>query len=229
MQGACDICVVIKLRLLNRRPNTCSRRQMHDRVEFFVVSKQRCYSLAVAKIDFLDRGSFRERSNVRALDPGVIVIIEVVNDHNVMTIGQQSFDKMRANESSAASDQNLHWSGTSTTKDTKCTKKIYLFSALKFLYAPASATIVFPFWKFAAHRHGDDLRGAMKRTIWLSALAFVLAFIAMLGWKLWPELTRPKSVDPAFQIPSPLELESIPTASHFDFPLGNENGAMAYN
>ncbi|HLW35917.1 MAG TPA: hypothetical protein VKS98_09680, partial [Chthoniobacterales bacterium] len=69
----------------------------------------------------------------------------------------------------------------------------------------------------------------MKRTIWLSALAFVLAFIAMLGWKLWPELTRPKSVDPAFQIPSPLELESIPTASHFDFPLGNENGAMAYN
>src|SRR5580700_11816781 len=69
----------------------------------------------------------------------------------------------------------------------------------------------------------------MKRVIGASALAFVLAFIGTLAWKLWPELTRSKYVDPAFRIPSPLELESIPTAAHFDFPLGNENGAMAYN
>src|SRR5438067_2103126 len=69
----------------------------------------------------------------------------------------------------------------------------------------------------------------MKKIIALSALAFLLAFIATLSWKLSPELTRPKYVDPAFRIPSPLEIESIPTASHFDFPLGNENGAMAYN
>src|SRR5437763_167204 len=60
-------------------------------------------------------------------------------------------------------------------------------------------------------------------------LAFVISFLGTLAWKLWPELTRPKSIDPAFQISSPLELESIPTALHFDFPLGNENGAMAYN
>jgi len=69
----------------------------------------------------------------------------------------------------------------------------------------------------------------MKRLIALSVLVFVVAFAATLAWKLWPELTRPKYVDPAFRIPSPLDLESIPTASHFDFPLGNENGAMAYN
>lgn len=69
----------------------------------------------------------------------------------------------------------------------------------------------------------------MKRAIWLSVFAFAFTFTATLAWKLWPELTRPKYVDPAFRIPSPLELESIPTASHFDFPLGNENGAMAYN
>src|SRR5438270_13149564 len=69
----------------------------------------------------------------------------------------------------------------------------------------------------------------MKRTIWLSAFAFIATLIATLAWKLGPELTRPKSFDPAFRIPSALELESIPTASHFDFPLGNENGAMTYN
>lgn len=59
--------------------------------------------------------------------------------------------------------------------------------------------------------------------------AFVIAFLATLAWQLWPELTRPKSIEPAFQLPSPVDLESIPTASHFDFPLGNKNGAMAYN
>ena len=69
----------------------------------------------------------------------------------------------------------------------------------------------------------------MKRAIWLSVFAFAFAFAATLAWKLWPELTRPKYVDPAFRLPSPLELELVPTATHFDFPLGNENGAMAYN
>jgi Peptidase family M23 len=69
----------------------------------------------------------------------------------------------------------------------------------------------------------------MKRLIGLGVLVFVVTFIATIVWKLGPELTRPKHVDPAFRIPSPLELASIPTATHFDFPLGNENGAMAYN
>jgi hypothetical protein len=69
----------------------------------------------------------------------------------------------------------------------------------------------------------------MKRLVALSVFGFVLGLVATLAWQLWPELTRPKFVDPAFRLPSPLELESIPTASHFDFPLGNENGAMAYN
>lgn len=82
---------------------------------------------------------------------------------------------------------------------------------------------------FAAERCGCDLRVGMKRLIALSVLVFLVAFAATLAWKLWPELTRPKYVDPAFRIPSPLDLESIPTASRFDFPLGNENGAMAYN
>src|SRR5947199_8207716 len=69
----------------------------------------------------------------------------------------------------------------------------------------------------------------MKRAIWLSALAFVLAFAVILAWKIGPELTSPNYVDPAFRMLSPLELASIPTATHFDFPLGNENGALAYN
>ncbi len=69
----------------------------------------------------------------------------------------------------------------------------------------------------------------MKKWIVLSVATFALSFLATIAWKLGPDLMRPKYVDPAFRIPSPLELASIPTATHFDFPLGNENGAMAYN
>src|ERR1700694_999265 len=60
-------------------------------------------------------------------------------------------------------------------------------------------------------------------------LAFAVSFVVRITLKLWAELTRPKFVDPALRIPSPLELASIPTAIRFDFPLGSENGAMAYN
>jgi hypothetical protein len=60
-------------------------------------------------------------------------------------------------------------------------------------------------------------------------LVFLLSCVATIAWKLWPELTRPRKTEPAFQLPSPLELAALPTATRFDFPLGSENGAMAYN
>ena len=67
----------------------------------------------------------------------------------------------------------------------------------------------------------------MKRTAFYTAL-FVISALAMLTWRLWPELTRPTHLDPAFQIPSPFELASLPAAKRFDFPLGSEHGAVSY-
>ncbi len=61
------------------------------------------------------------------------------------------------------------------------------------------------------------------------AAVLVVSFLATLFLRLWPELTRPRRVDLAFQLPAPLELASLPTVARFDFPLGSENGAMAYN
>src|SRR5947208_12912779 len=69
----------------------------------------------------------------------------------------------------------------------------------------------------------------MKKLIASGAAAFAISFIVTLWFRLGPELTRPKFVDPALRIPSPLELASLPTAARFDFPLGSENGAMSYN
>jgi hypothetical protein len=60
-------------------------------------------------------------------------------------------------------------------------------------------------------------------------VAFLIAVCGTLVIRLWPELTRSHKFDPAFYLPSPLDLASLPTATRFDFSLGNENGAFAYN
>jgi Membrane proteins related to metalloendopeptidases len=63
----------------------------------------------------------------------------------------------------------------------------------------------------------------------LLAGLFLIGLIAPLFLRLWPELSRPARVDPAFRFLPAMELASLPTAARFDFPLGSESGAMAYN
>ncbi len=73
-------------------------------------------------------------------------------------------------------------------------------------------------------------RGNRRLAFALLLLAlFLVTAAATLFLRLRPELTRPRHVSLSFQLPPPLEMASIPTATRFDFPLGNEHGAMAYN
>jgi len=63
----------------------------------------------------------------------------------------------------------------------------------------------------------------------LLLLLFLLALIGGLYFRLAPELRRPALIDPAFQIAQAMLLAALPTAARFDFPIGSENGALAYN
>lgn len=67
------------------------------------------------------------------------------------------------------------------------------------------------------------------RSILLFVAIFFVALSAGLVFRLAPELRRPAKIDPAFETASPLFLASLPTATRFDFPIGSENGALAYN
>jgi murein DD-endopeptidase MepM/ murein hydrolase activator NlpD len=60
-------------------------------------------------------------------------------------------------------------------------------------------------------------------------LIFLVAVAAGLFFRLGPELRRPSKVSPAFQLASPVLLAGLPNATRFDFPIGSENGAFAYN
>ena len=63
----------------------------------------------------------------------------------------------------------------------------------------------------------------------LLAFTFLLALATGIYIRLAPELRRPARIAPAFQTASPIVLTSLPTAARFDFPIGSENGALAYN
>ena len=60
-------------------------------------------------------------------------------------------------------------------------------------------------------------------------LVFLLVMLGALWFRLGPELHRPGEVAPAFQIVPAIELASLPTTRRFDFPIGTEHGAFAYN
>src|SRR5687767_12949222 len=72
-------------------------------------------------------------------------------------------------------------------------------------------------------------KGRTFARVALILAAFCIGFLAMLAYRLGPELTRPTRIDPALQLPSPLELATLPTAARFDFPIGSEHGALTYN
>ncbi|MDQ6809586.1 MAG: M23 family metallopeptidase [Verrucomicrobiota bacterium] len=63
----------------------------------------------------------------------------------------------------------------------------------------------------------------------LGVVVFLIALLAGLYVQLAPEVRVRGAIDPAFQIAPAIELASLPMATRFDFPIGSENGAFAYN
>jgi murein DD-endopeptidase MepM/ murein hydrolase activator NlpD len=72
-------------------------------------------------------------------------------------------------------------------------------------------------------------KGRTARRWLLLAAIFFGALAAGVFFRLGPELRRPPKISAAFQIASPILLAGLPTAARFDFPIGSENGAFAYN
>jgi murein DD-endopeptidase MepM/ murein hydrolase activator NlpD len=79
-----------------------------------------------------------------------------------------------------------------------------------------------------------NLRTNKSRKAWFwplvgTLLFFLVALLGDLAFRLGPELLTRRRFEPALEITSPIDLASLPTATRFDFPLGNEHGAMTYN
>ena len=71
--------------------------------------------------------------------------------------------------------------------------------------------------------------GPAFRWFLFGAIVFLFALVGELAFRLGPELLERRKFDPALEMVPAAELAALPTARRFDFPLGNEHGAMAYN
>jgi murein DD-endopeptidase MepM/ murein hydrolase activator NlpD len=71
--------------------------------------------------------------------------------------------------------------------------------------------------------------GAWLGTIIAMLAVFLLALAAGIYLRITPGAITSKARDPSLRLPGPLDLASLPTAARFDFPIGNEHGAFAYN
>jgi murein DD-endopeptidase MepM/ murein hydrolase activator NlpD len=61
-------------------------------------------------------------------------------------------------------------------------------------------------------------------------LLFVVALVGWLAWRVAPDIEQPRQpLDAAFRLIPAIELAALPTATRWDFPLGSEHGALAYN
>lgn len=76
----------------------------------------------------------------------------------------------------------------------------------------------------------NDKRGRITWRWWMfAAIIALLALLGDLAWHLAPELLERRRYQLALDLPSPVELVSLPTAARFDFPIGTEHGVLAYD
>jgi hypothetical protein len=100
---------------LNGRPDASAGSEMHDRVHFFA-AKHSSHRVALSKIDVTNVYVFCKTSNIRVLDLRIVKIIEIVQDDDFMTHGEQLLGKMRPDKASTACDYDSHGAQLATDK-----------------------------------------------------------------------------------------------------------------
>src|ERR1041385_1126752 len=97
------------------------------------------HGCAVTKIEMMNRHVPGNGGDVLVLDLRIVKIIKIIKNGDLMPAAEHFFDKVGADEPSAAGDENSHSTRSSTTKDAKCTKKIRRVCGSLFYQASCSS------------------------------------------------------------------------------------------
>ena len=87
MQCAVNVGVVIKLRRGDRRANTRPGRKVDNGVKLLVVKKIPDTG-SIPQINLINGDVARNRRDVLAFDPGIVIVVEVVQDCHLFTLAQ---------------------------------------------------------------------------------------------------------------------------------------------
>src|SRR5262249_31974929 len=96
-----DVRIQVKLRVPDRRPNSCPRSKMHDSVRLFSREDVR-HGFLVPDIDFVNANLGTNRLKILFLDKRVVKIVEIVNNRDASALRQQGFNEVRTYESGAS-------------------------------------------------------------------------------------------------------------------------------
>ena len=105
--GSRDVGVDVELWIFDRRPHPRPRRKMDDRIER-PLRDDTLNKIAIPNIPLKQPSRPPQRGDIRPLDPGVVVIIEVINDADLMPVPEKPRRNMRTDKPSPSSNQNFH-------------------------------------------------------------------------------------------------------------------------
>ena len=109
VQRAGDIARHIGVRILERVAHAGLRREVHHSIEFLALEEVR-HAAVVGEVE-LDDAEARQRLEAReagALEVDVVVVVEVVEPHDLIAARDEALRDMRADEPGGARDEDLH-------------------------------------------------------------------------------------------------------------------------
>lgn len=107
VEGAIDIGGEIELGLPDRGPDPGSGGEVNDGVEF-APFKDAVDEVGITNVSFDHLYSIKKARDVEALDFGIIVVVEVVDDGDLVSLIQKGLDEVGSDKASSAGDQVVH-------------------------------------------------------------------------------------------------------------------------
>lgn len=109
IERAANVAIDVGVRMGQRISHTRLRTEMHDPVEA-MLRKERCHGGIVGQIlpDELKTAMRLQTSETRFFETQVVVGVEVVETDHHLTLGEQAFGHVHADEARSAGDENAH-------------------------------------------------------------------------------------------------------------------------
>jgi len=102
-----DVGVDVELRVFQRRANPGPRGKVDDGVEA-ALGDGFLDEIAASNISFVKSSGAAELGEVRAFDAGVVVVVEIINDFDLVAVPNQPSRHMGSDKTSSPRYQNSH-------------------------------------------------------------------------------------------------------------------------
>jgi hypothetical protein len=107
VKGPVDVGCKVDFRTLDGRSYAGSRSEMRDRVGSFC-GKCAQDGVFVSNIDCVETNIGENRLQIFSFDPGIVEVVEIINDRDRVPIGQEGLDQVRTDKSATSRDQYFH-------------------------------------------------------------------------------------------------------------------------